>query len=84
MLQCLPIRMRMSTSNRKQYGSFLYKNTYPKGRALLQMYRVVTKIKQRISSVGLVVSVCELTHSSSYMCFRFGSSGSPRDVVQSE
>jgi len=39
--------MRMSTSNSK-HGSFLLRNnenTYIKGRALMQMYRVVPKTK---------------------------------------
>ena len=40
----------MSTSNSKQkYGSFLFKNnenTYPKGRALVQMYRIVPQTKR--------------------------------------
>ena len=41
--------MRMSTSNSK-HGSFFFKNnenTYPKGRSLMQMYRVVPKTKQK-------------------------------------
>jgi len=39
----------MSTSNSK-HGSFLFENnenTYPKGRALMQMYRVVPQTKKR-------------------------------------
>ena len=47
----LPIIMPMSTSNNK-HGTcnFLFKNienTYPKGRALMQMYRVVPQMKRR-------------------------------------
>ena len=45
-----PIKIRMSTSNSK-HGSFLYKKkpnltTYPKGKALMQMYRVVPQTKR--------------------------------------
>ena len=42
------ISKRMSTSNSK-HGSFRYENdenTYPKGRALMQMYRVVSQTKR--------------------------------------
>ena len=45
---CQPIRMCISTSNSK-HGSFLYKinkNTYPKGKAPMQMYRVVPQKKK--------------------------------------
>jgi len=48
MFQCLPIRMRMSTSNSKR-GRFLNKNkenTNLKGRALMHMYTVVAKTKR--------------------------------------
>jgi len=41
--------MSMTTYNNKQYGSIPFENkenTYPKGRALLQMYRVVPKTKR--------------------------------------
>jgi len=39
----------MTTYNNKQYGSIPFENkenTYPKGRAFLQMYRVVPKTKR--------------------------------------
>ena len=52
MLQCFAnqnAHVRLYTSNSKHTcSSFLYKNnenTYPKGRALIQMYRVVPQTK---------------------------------------
>ena len=45
----LTIRMRMSISNTKQSSFLLQKNnenTHPKGRALMQMYRVVPQMKR--------------------------------------
>ena len=45
--RAFPNRMRMPTSNNK-HGSFLIKNNeniYPKGRALIHMYRVVPQTK---------------------------------------
>ena len=47
-VSALPIIMCMSTSNVKKDG-FLFKNnenTYPKGRALMQMYKVVPQTKR--------------------------------------
>ena len=52
MFQCFAdqnMYVSLSTSNSK-HSSFLYKknneNTYPKGRALVQMYRVVQQTKR--------------------------------------
>ena len=70
MLQCLSIRMRMDTSNNK-HSIFLDKNnenTYTKGRALMQMYRVVPQTTKRGSTFQ---NVPVHVKQSIYLSFRF-------------
>ena len=59
------IRMRMSTSNSKpgSFCFFKYENTYPKGRALMQMYRVVLQTNRGWKSQRVFVGtwfMCEV------------------------
>jgi len=52
----------MSTSNSK-HGSFLFinnENTYPKGRALMQMYRVVPQTKRGYTRLFFVTCLSVL------------------------
>ena len=52
----LQIRMCMSISNRR-HGSVLFKNdenTYQKGRAIMQMYRVVHQTKRDVNTKKIV------------------------------
>ena len=54
----LSIRVSVSTQN-SYHGSFLFKNvenTYPKGRALVQMYRVVSQTKKELGWLNLPMS----------------------------